>query len=194
MGVHRIGDELRREAAPCERGAGGEGGGDAAHVAPPAQHVWGERHAGQRRQRGGERPTPDMLRGGLRGDGGEEAHPDDDRDDREHVARADALVERPRPEDEQEHEPEGERRLHDGQRRQQQRGGLERPSEQPERRAGEPPRAPSQAPDQRDAQPSRRRDHSRLERLQRNAEVVHQGGRTSGHGADDDRGHGSTPR
>jgi hypothetical protein len=194
MGVRRIGDELRREPAPRERGAGGERGGDAADLAPPTQHVGDERHGGQSGQRGRERPTADVLRGGRRRNGGEEGHPGHDRHDRDHVARTDALVERPRPEDEQEHEPEGERGLHDGQRRQQQRGGLQRPSEHPERGAGEPARAPSQAADQRDAQPGRGRDHARLERLQRDAEVVHQGGRARGHGADDDRGHGSTPR
>jgi hypothetical protein len=186
MCAQRIGDELRREAAPRERGAGREGGRHAAHAATPAQRVGRERHRAKGRQRAGKRPTADVLRRCLGSDGGQIGDAGDDRGDGEHVARADPLVERARPQHEQQDEAEGERRLHDGERSEQQRGGLQRPSGEPERGAGEPARAAGQAPDQRHPQPLRRRCGPRLERLQRDAEVVHQGGRTRGHGAEDD--------
>ena len=194
MGAQRIGDELRREPAPREGGAGGEGGGDAARTATPAQRVGRERHRGQGSQRAGERPTAHMLRGRLRGDGGQEGDARDDRGDGEYVARSDALVERARPQHEQQHEAEGERRLDDGERSEQQRGGLQRPADDAERGAGEPARAAGQAPDQRGSQPVSRRHRPGLERLQRDPEVVQERGRTRGRGAEDDGGHGSRPR
>jgi hypothetical protein len=194
MGAQRIGDELRREPAPREGGAGGEGGGDAAHTVPPAQRVGRERHRGQGGQRAGERPTADVLHGRLRRDGGQEGDARDDRCDGEYVARSDALVERARPQHEQQHEAEGERRLDDGERSEQQRGGLQRPADDAERGAGDPARAAGQATDQRHPQPVSRRRRPSLERLQRDAEVVQQGGRTRGHGAEDDGGHGLAPR
>jgi hypothetical protein len=194
MRAQRIGDELRREPAPREGGAGREGGGDTPHLAPPAQRVGRQRHGGQGSQGAGERPTADVLRGRLRGDGSQPGDARNDRGDGKHVARANALVERTRAQDEEQNEAEGEGRLDDGERSEQQRGGLQRPSGQPERGAGEPARATRQAPDQRDPQPLSRRRRPSLERLQRDAEVVHQGGRTRGHGAEDDGGHGSIPR
>jgi hypothetical protein len=193
MGAERIGDELGREPAPREGGTGREGGGDAAHVAPCAQRVGSERDRGQRGQRAGERPAAHVMRGRLRGDGGQEGDAHDDRRDGQHVARADALVERPRAQHEQQHEAEGERGLHDRERGEQQRGGLQRPPDDPERGAGQPARAAGQAPDERRSQPVRRRHRASLERLQRDAEVVQQRGRARSRGAEDDRGHGSNP-
>ena len=194
MSAQRVGDELRREPAPRERGARREGGGDAAHVVAPAQRVGSERHRSQGGQRAGQRPTADVVRGRSRSDGGQEGDARDDRGDGEYVARSDALVERARPQHEQQHEAEGERRLDDGERSEQQRGGLQRPPEQPERGAGKPARAARQAPDQRRSQPMSRRHRPSLERLQGNAEVVEQGGRARCHGAEEDGGHGSSAR
>jgi hypothetical protein len=194
MRAQRIGDELRREPTPREGRAGGEGGGDPTHLAAPAQRVGREGHGGQGGQRRREGPAADVMRRGVRGDGGQEAHPDDDRGHREHVARADPLVQLPRPQHEQEHEAEGQCGLHDGQRGEQQRGRLQRPARQPQRGACEPARAARQARDERRTQPMGRRHHPRLEGLQRDAEVVHHRRRTRGQGAEDDGGHGSIPR
>lgn len=194
MGAQRIGDELRREAAPRERRAGRQGGGDAADAAPCAQRVRREGHSAQARQGGGQRPAADVVRGRRRRNGGQEADPGDDRRDGEHVAGADALVQRPRPEDEQEHQAKGQRGLHDGERREQQCGGLQRPAEEPESRAGQPARATQQAPHERRAQGVRGRHHTRLDRLQRHAEVVQRGGCARRQRAEDDGGHDATPR
>jgi hypothetical protein len=194
MRAQRIGDELRREPAPRERGAGREGGRDAPHAATPAQRVGRQRQCGQRSEGARERPAADVLGGRLRRGDGQQGHAADDRPDGHHVARADTLVERPGAQHQQQHEAEGERRLHDGERREQQRGGLQRPADDTERGAGQPAWPARQVPDQRRPQPVRRRHHPRFERLQRDAEVVHHGGRTRGRDAEDDRGHGSTPR
>jgi hypothetical protein len=194
MSAQRIGDELRREAAPGERGAGRQRGGDAGERAAPPQRVGREGDRSQGRQGARERPAAEVVRGRGRRDGGEARDADDDRRDGEHVARADALMQAPRPQHEQQREAEGERGLHDGERGEQQRGGLQRPAEHPERGAGEPARAARQVPHERRAQLVRGRHHPRLERLQRDAEVVHGGGGACGRGAENDRGHDSTPR
>jgi hypothetical protein len=194
MRAQRVGDELRREPAPREAGAGREGGGDPAHSEPPPQRVGRERHRGQSGQRAGERPAADVMRGRLRRDRGQEGDAHNDGGDGHHVARADALVERPRPQHEQQHKAEGERRLHDGERGEQQRGGLQRPADHPERRAGQPARTAGETRDERRSQPVGRRHRPSLERLERDAQVVQQGGRACGRGAEDDCGHGSSPR
>jgi hypothetical protein len=194
MGAERVGDELRREAAPRERRAGRQCGGDAANPAAAAQRVGRKGHGAQRRQGGGQRPAADVVRGRRRGDRGEEGDTADDRRDGEYVAGADALVQRPRPEDEQEHQAEGQRRLHDSERREQQRDRLQGPAEEPEGRARQPARAAQQAPHERRAQAVRGRHHARLDRLQRDAEVVHRGCRARGQRAEDDGGHDATPR
>jgi hypothetical protein len=194
MGAERIGHELRREAAPCEGGAGRQCGRDAPDTVTAAQRVGRQGQGGQRRQGAGQRPPADVVRGRGRGDGGQEGHAADDGRDGEDVPRPDALVQRPRPEHEQQREAEGEGGLHDGERREQQRGGLQRPPEQAERRAGEPARAAQQASHERRPQAVGGRHHPRFERLQRDAEVVHRGGRTRGQSADDDGGHDATPR
>ncbi len=129
MRAQRIGDELRRQPAPRERGAGREGGGDAAHAIAPAQRVGRQGHGGQTGQGEGQRPAADVMRGRGRRDDRQDGDAGDDRADGQHVARADGLVERPRAQHQQQHEAEGERRLHDGERREQQRGGLQRPAD-----------------------------------------------------------------
>jgi hypothetical protein len=194
MRAQRIGDELRREPTPRECGAGREGSGDAAHAVAPAQRVGGQGHRGQTGQGEGQRPAADVMRGRGRRDDGQAGDAGDDRTDGQHVARADRLVERPRAQHQEQHETEGERGLHDGERSEQQRGGLQRPTDHPERRAGQPPRLARQIPDQRRPQPLSGRHHPRLERLQRDAEVVHHGRGTRGEDAEHEGGHDSTPR
>jgi hypothetical protein len=194
MRAQRIGDELRREPAPREGGAGREGSSDAAHAAAPAQRVGRQRERGQGSKGSGQRPAADMVGGRLRRGDGEQGHAADDRPDGQDVARADTLVERPGAQHQQQHEAEGERRLHDGERSEQQRGGLQRPSGHPQRGAGQPARPARQVPDQRRPQPVSGRHHPRLECLQRDAEVVHQGRGAGGNDAEDDGGHDPKPR
>jgi hypothetical protein len=110
------------------------------------------------------------------------------------LALADVLAERAHAEHEQQRQPEGERRLHDGERREQQRRGLQRPAEDAERGAGQPPRAAREARHERRAQAATERDLSRFDRLQRDAEVVHRGGRARGQRSEHDRRNGSAPR
>jgi hypothetical protein len=174
MCAQRIGDELRREPAPRERGAGRQGSGDATHAVAPTQRVGRQGHRGQTGQGEGQRPAAHVMRGRGRRDDGQAGDPEDDRADGQRVARADRLVERPRSQYQEQHEAEGERRLHDGERSEQQRRGLQRPTDHPERRACQPSRPARQIPDQRRPEPLCGRHHSRLERLQSDAEVVQQ--------------------
>jgi hypothetical protein len=190
VGVERVGDELRRQAAPRERRAGGHRHGDAADAS--AQGVRREREGRERGERGGQRPAADVVRRGGGPDGREPGDAGDDRRDGEHVAGADALVQRAGAQDEQEREAEGERRLHDGERSEHERSGLQRPADQAERGASEPARAAGEPDHERWAQPPIGGRHARLERLQRDAEVVHTRGGTGGRGTEHDRRHGPT--
>jgi hypothetical protein len=189
-----IGDELRRQPAPGERGAGREGSGDTAHAVAPAQRVGRQGHRGQTGQGEGQRPAADVVRGRGRRDDRQAGDAGDDRADGQHVARTDGLVERPCAQHQEQHEPEGERRLHDGERGEQQRSGLQWPTDHPERRAGQPSPPVRQIPDQRRPQSLSGRHDARLERLQRDAEVVQHGRGTRGDDAENDGGHDSTPR
>ena len=189
-----IGDELRRQPAPCECGAGRERGGDTPHAVAPAQRVGRQGHRGQTGQGEGQRPAADVMRGRGRCDDRQAGDAGDDRTNGQHVARADGFVERACAQHQEQHEAEGERRLYDGERREQQRGGLQWPTDHPERRAGQPPRPMRQVTDQRRAQALSGRHDARLERLQRDAEVVHHRRRARGDDAEDDGGHDWTPR
>jgi hypothetical protein len=193
MDVDGVGDELRGQAAGRERGPGGDGG-DHAVDASPAQRVGSERDGGERGQRSGEGPAAGVVRGGFGRGGREPCHSRDDRPDGEHVAPSHGLVEGAGSEREQEHEAEGQRRLHDGERREQQRGGLQRPAQQAQGGAGQPARPAGQPRDERRAQPTIGGHDARLDRLQRDPEAVHRGRRTRGAGAERDGGHERAPR
>jgi hypothetical protein len=188
VSVERVGDELRRQPAPCERRARRHRHGDPADAS--AQGVRCERDGCERGERAGQRPAADVVRRGVGTDSREPCDAGDDRRDREHVARADALVERAGAEDEQQAEAERERRLHDGERGEHERGGLQRPADQAQRGARQPARPAGEADDERRPQPALGGGYARLERLQRDAEVVQARGGTGGRGADHDRRHG----
>ncbi|MEN3284359.1 MAG: hypothetical protein V7607_5499 [Solirubrobacteraceae bacterium] len=191
--VAGIGDELRRQAAGRERGAGRQGG-DHAVDAPPTHGVGSEGNGGERGEPSCERPAANVVRGGVRRGGGQPGHPRDDRPDGERVASSHGLVERAGAEREQQHEAEGQGRLHDGQRREQQRGGLQRPAEQPQGGAGEPARPARQPRDEREAKAAILGHDARLDRLQRDPEAVHRGRRTGSDRAEHDGGHERAPR
>jgi hypothetical protein len=135
-----------------------------------------------------------VVRGGFGRGGRQAGHSRDDRPDGEHVAPAHGLVEGAGSEREQEHEAEGQRRLHDGERREQQRRGLQWPAQQPQGGAGQPARPARQPREERRAQPTIDGHDARLDRLQRDPEAVHRGRRTRGAGAERDGGHERAPR
>jgi len=121
-----------------------------------------------------------VLGGGVGRDGGQQGHPDHDGHDRSDVARADALAQRARPEHEQEDQAERERRLDDGQRGKQQRGGVQRPAQEPERRPCQPERPVQEPRDERRPQAVLSRRLAGLERLQGDADVVERRGAARG--------------
>jgi hypothetical protein len=189
-----VGDELRRQPAPGERRTGGDRGDDAVDAAPSTQRIRRERDGCQDTQRGDERPATGMMRRGIGRHGGQPGHAGDDRGDGQDIAHAHALMERARAQREQEHQAERERRLHDRQRGQQQRGGLQRPAEHAERGPCQPARTARQAGDEREAQTAIGGHDARLDRLQRDAEVVHRGRCACSARAEHDAGHGRWPR
>ena len=193
-GTHGIGDELGRQPAPREGGACGQGGGDAADVAPASRRIGRERQRTEDHQRRGERGAACVARGGVRREDGQPAHAHDDRHHRSDVAHAHALVEGARTEREQQYEPERQPGLDDGQRGEQERSRLQRPAEEAERGAGQPPRPGQQSDDQRQAQTVLGRHPTRLDRLQHDAEVVERGRHTRRAGAESHRRHGRRPR
>ncbi|HKE20444.1 MAG TPA: hypothetical protein VKB80_36465 [Kofleriaceae bacterium] len=194
VGADRVGDELRRQAAPRERRPGRERGRDAADRAPAPDGVGNQREGAHADQRRGEPGAAGMVRGLGRRDDREPGDPADDRDDRRDVAPADALVQRACAEHEQQDQAEGEPGLDDGQRGQEQRGRLQRPAEQADPGTGKPPRAPRQIAEQRRLQGLLGGHAARLHRLQRDAEVVEAGRGARGDRTEGDRGHGLAPR
>ena len=187
VAANRVGDELGRDAAPRERGTCRERGGDAADGARAADDVGNQREGAHRDKHRDESHTAGVVRGLGRRHGGKPGDPADDRDDRRDVAPADALVQRARPEHEQQDQAEGEPGLDDGQRGQQQRGRLQRPAKQADPGARQPPRAARQVSEQRRLQRLLGGHAARLHRLQRDAEVVEtgrgaRGDRTKGDG------------
>jgi hypothetical protein len=79
-------------------------------------------------------------------------HPHDDRRHRQVLGAPGVLVQHPLREEHQHEQPGGERRLHDHQRREQQRDDLQRPAENRQARSEQPARATRQAPCERQAQ------------------------------------------
>jgi hypothetical protein len=94
-------------------------------------------------------------------------HADHDCGHREVLAAPCVLVQHPLREEHQHEQTGGERRLHDDERREQQRDDLQRPAEDREPRAEQPARAAQQAPGEREAQVLAWRRVLGVERLQR---------------------------
>lgn len=95
-----------------------------------------------------------------------------DRRDRRDLPRADALVQDPRPHDEQHDEADREDRLHHGQGRDEESRGLEPPSGDHEQCAQEPAPAQSKAGEKRGSQRLRRGRLTSLEGLEGDPAVV----------------------
>lgn len=94
-------------------------------------------------------------------------HADHDRAHREVLAAPRVLVQHPLREEHQHEQTGCERRLHDDERREQQRDDLQRPAEDRETRAEQPACAAQQAPGEREAQMLAGRRVLGVERLQR---------------------------
>jgi hypothetical protein len=109
------------------------------------------------------------VRGAALGRG--EGDPDDADEDRRHgevLAPAGALVEHPLADEHQHQQAAGERRLHDDERREQQRDHLQREAENGQRRARQPACAHGELPQQADAQVVLGVHLARVERLKGN--------------------------
>jgi hypothetical protein len=194
VAADRVGDELRRQAAPRERCAGRERGRDAADRARAPDSVGNQREGAHCHEHRGESHAAGVVGGLGRRHGGEPGDAADDRDDRRDVARADALVQGARPEHEQQDQAEGEPGLDDSQRGQEQRGRLQRPAEQADPGAREPAAASRQIAQQRGLQGLLGGHAARLHRLQRDAEVVEAGRGARGDRTEGDGRHGLAPR
>ena len=94
-------------------------------------------------------------------------HADHDCDHREVLVAPGVLAEHSLREEHQHEQSTGERRLHDDERRQQQRDDLQRPAENRQSRAEQPAPTSKQAPDERDAKMLAVRRLLRVHRLQR---------------------------
>jgi len=187
--VQRIGDELGRQAAPRQRGAGGDHERGAAAVPPPEDQQRQHRHEPDAGQDRGERDRRRVAGRGLRGDGRQQHDAREDPADGQDLARADGLVQPPRADDQQEHEAEGQRGLDHHQRGQQQRGRLQRPPQDVERGAGQPPAPAHERQQQRRVQALVVRDLARVERLERQAQVVQRGRAAARGGSEEHRRH-----
>ncbi|MBA3840640.1 MAG: hypothetical protein M3Q43_10980 [Actinomycetota bacterium] len=123
----------------------------------------------------------------MRGGGeGQDDEAGADRGDRRDLLCADALVQEARSDDEQEDEAHGEDGLHQGERRDEERGGLESPSGGHEQRAHQPSPLEGETREQRGPQGARGRRLAGLEGLNRDTPVVE---RRREHRADHSHGH-----
>jgi hypothetical protein len=170
--VQRIGDELGRQAAPRQRGPGAEHHQDAAAPPPDPRDERDQHDGAHATEDRGERDRPRVAGRRVWRHGGQQRDAHEDPEDGGSLPRTGALAEVAGGDGQEQHEPERQRRLDDGQRGQQQRHGLQRPAEHVQRRPGQPARAPRQADEQRRVQRLRRRSRPRVERLHREAEVV----------------------
>jgi hypothetical protein len=179
--VQRVDHELRRQSAPRERAPRGDGD------QPSTAHD--ERDDGRERERtehDRELRTAAGLVRRLPRDGGEDRDAREDDDGRDDLAGADGLAEDPGADDEQRQQPEGQRRLHHREGREGQRERLQRPSEEIEPRPGQPARTAREPQQQRRAQPLGGRRIARIERLEREPDVVEQGRGAGQERADED--------
>jgi hypothetical protein len=148
-----VGGELGRNAAPAARHAGGEHCRHRGRAPEQAQHVGEE--AGEREPDKHERDRQ-VLRAvagvAWRRRQARADHADHDRRHRQVLAASGVLVQHALREEHQHQQPRGERRLHDDQRREQQRDDLQWPAEYRQARAEQPARAAHQAPGERQAQ------------------------------------------
>ena len=185
LGARRVGDELGRQPAPSERGAGRERRGSRAAAAPPTAGVGRQGERAEPAERDAEHGGASAVRRGLRGDDGEPCHPRDDRHDAGDLTPADGLVQGPRAEHQQQDEPARERGLDHAEGREPQGRHLQWPAEQPERRPDEPARPAHEERGEREAQPGLPGRAARVDGLQRDARVVEDGRRARERGPGD---------
>jgi len=165
-----IGCQLRRHGAPPEGHAGAHHRDLGEVMAERAEHVGQQAEQSQRHQHERDRE----LLGGVRRAARRSAQrrPDDPQHDRRHrqvLVPAGTLTEHALGDHEQHHQPHRERRLHDHQRREQQREHLQRPAEHGQARAEQPARALQEPPHEREAQVILARRPLGVVRLERDA-------------------------
>jgi len=125
--------------------------------------------------------------GARRGREGEPRNAGEDRGDGADLAPPDRLVEKPAAGREQEDQPEPERRLHECQRGEQERNGLERPAERTDECGGGPAWPAHQAGEQREPERVLEPYDARLKRLQRNLQAVERRGGRRAEDAEQER-------
>lgn len=148
-----IGSKLGRHAAPGAGHPGAEHRHAGRRVCEQTQRVGGQAGQGQRHEDDRDRQILRAVTGVTRRrrQAGSD-HADHDRRHRQVLRAPGVLVQHPLGEEHQHEQSRGERRLHDDQRRQQQRDDLQGPAEYRQRRAEQPARAPHEPPDERQAQ------------------------------------------
>ncbi len=162
-----VGGELRRDAAPAAREARAEHRHARDRAVERAQQVRQQARERETHEHQRDHQVPGRFAGAARGR--EHARTDDAEDDRERrevLAAPGVLAEHPPAEVQQHEQAGGQRRLHDHQRRQQQRQHLQRPAEDRQARAHQPARAFDEAADERHAQVLLVRSLLRVHRLQ----------------------------
>jgi hypothetical protein len=182
-----VGGELGRQAAPRERRPGAERC-DGSATAQRERH---ERQDRDPAEDAGQRAGAGVLGRDVGRDEAQQGDAGQDRGDGGDFAEADAFVEVAYPDEQQQDEAEGECGLDDGQRREQQRDRLQRPAGEVEARSDQPAWTADQPCQQRRPQAFVGRRVARVERLQRQADVVERGGRAGSGDAEQERGHGS---
>ncbi len=163
-----VGCELRRDAAPAARNAGSEHRQRGRRACQEPHEVWQQRGETEADEDGGDRDVLGAVasRAGRRKQGRAD-HAEDDREHRDMLAAPGVLAEHPLGEQQKHEQAAGKRRLHDDERREQQRDDLQRPAEDRQSGAEEPARAADQSQRERHAQVLALRRLLRVHRLQR---------------------------
>ena len=182
-------DELRRQPAPRECGAGDDRRRDRPAADPLAADVRQQGERADPSEREDERDAPRVAGRDRRSDEGEAGDAEDDRRDGRDLAGADGLAEGPCAHNEQRDEAERERGLHDGEGREQQRRRLQWPAQEAKRGARQPAGPAQEERGERRTQGRVRGGAAGLRRLQRDAEVVQRRGQAGGARAEEDGRH-----
>jgi hypothetical protein len=180
-----VGGELRGEPVPGVRQPGTDRHDDARRPRGAAQRERCQRQHAEHGERDQQRRTGGMLGGTRRGGQGQKRRPHGDGGDGQRIDRADALVQQPCGEAEQEDEARPQQGLHERQRGVGERQRLQRPTGQPEPGSHEPARLGDEPAEERQPQRLFGRGHARFRRLHRDPGRVQGRGATRGGDTDD---------
>jgi hypothetical protein len=194
MTVEPVGGELRRKPLPRIREAGADRHDHARRASASAQQQGRDGHRAEHRHRDHQRDAARLLRGPGRRREREDRRRADDHQHGHELTPGDGLVQPEDRDHEQEQQAQAEQRLHEGQRRMEQRDRLQAPAEQSEGRAGQPPWAAHKTTKQRQAQRLLHRRAARRARLQDDADRVEDRAAERRCHSDDQVGHAGPPR